>query len=81
VEYALRINHAGRSLLIQDSKNNDDRSIPVSVWPIVLKRVDVFPKMKNEIDFTGIYYLIRMGPAVANRQSINVVVRKKAKTT
>jgi hypothetical protein len=63
VEYALRINHAGRSLLIQDSNNNDNRSIPLSVWPIVLKRaidksVDVFPKVKK-IDFTGLYYLIQ----------------------
>ena len=94
IEYALRINHAGRILIegnnntdtnvnntntntnnvvVQHDKNENNNTtyvLPLSVWPIVLKR------SYNDIDKdpTGLHYLIRHGPiiaAITNKWSSN----------
>jgi len=71
VEYALRINHAGRSIV---EGGGCVGSIPLSLWPTILVRAheksehsicyDITPK-----NATGLYYLLRNGPALAGRPS------------
>ena len=36
IEYALRINHAGRNIL--EGSRDDARTLPLLVWPILLAR-------------------------------------------
>ena len=74
VEYALRTNHAGRSIV----ESRVDRSFPLSVWPIVLERsfknsghIYVFHSdLRERKNHTGLYYLLRDGPALAGRLGI-----------
>ncbi|OEU12619.1 hypothetical protein FRACYDRAFT_243872 [Fragilariopsis cylindrus CCMP1102] len=78
VEYALRINYAGRRIVAKVdcgcTNDHDGKAIvPISLWPIILKRayeksfdishpLDRNKKTKNA---TGIYYLLReVGPAL-----------------
>jgi len=75
VEYALSINHAGRNIV----EGNGDRPLPLSVWPIVLERsfeksgyvkiyYDDYGTIKEEQKHpTGLYYLLRNGPALVGR--------------
>jgi hypothetical protein len=68
VECALRFNHAGRNVTF------DDKSIPLSLWPIILERA--YEKSNNRIydkryyeekkkNPTGLYYLLREGPLLS----------------
>jgi len=71
VEYALRINHAGRNIV----EGSGDRPLPLSVWPIVLERsfeksghiYEERNENRNLKNPTGLYYLLRNGPALAGR--------------
>lgn len=77
VEYALRTNHAGRSII--EGGNNDGRSLPLSVWPALLERAfDKSADIHHGFSFrkeipnnpTGLYYLIREGPALIGRTDL-----------
>jgi len=74
VEYALRINHAGRSIV----EGSVDRSLPLTVWPIVLERsfgksghIYDYYDIKEQKNPTGLYYLLREGPALAGRVELS----------
>jgi hypothetical protein len=73
IEYALRINHAGRRIVVKaaiDGSGSNDAGkavVPISLWPTILERayeksaVDIY----NPKNATGIYYLLReVGPAL-----------------
>jgi len=76
VDYALRINDAGRSLV----EGGNDELLPLSVWPTVLERAyaeshraglylfrGIDSQEKNP---TGLYYLLRNGPALVSRSNL-----------
>jgi Ran GTPase-activating protein (RanGAP) involved in mRNA processing and transport len=59
IRHLMDINRAGRVLL------NDNKAIPLSVWPLVLARLNACwgrPGGKN-----GMYYLLRRGPVLLER--------------
>ena len=70
VEYALRINHAGRSIV-----KGGDHSLPLSVWHIILERsyqkyggiYDDSSCHRNKKDPTGLFYLLCNMPALVGR--------------
>ena len=82
IKYALRINHAGRILIEDDGSNsnsnnsniningngNDGSSnfvpLPLSMWPLVLERSCA---QSPDGSATGLFYLLRNGPALADR--------------
>jgi hypothetical protein len=73
IEYELRINHAGRNAVAV----NDDRPIPISLWPTILERayenshqIYEYNSEKKEKDATGLYYLLREGPALIGRPEL-----------
>jgi hypothetical protein len=74
LEYELRINHAGRSII--EVGCDDNRSIPFSLWPTILERAyekshQIYEYSKNkEKDATGLYYLLREGPALICRPEL-----------
>ena len=73
VEYALRINHAGRSI-VEGGGGHHVGSIPLSLWPTILERAyeeSEYSICYNEIpkNATGLHYLLRNGPALAGRLS------------
>jgi len=75
VEYALRINHAGRRLV---EGSHVATSLPRSIWPIVLERV--IKKSYRDDPFTGLYYLLRHGPVLQwmeKRRTISNVLKRK----
>lgn len=80
LQYALIQNKAGRGILDDGSVS----SLPPSVWPFLLKRAqqliqrkktggfdNVYPRnMKNSIQTTGVYYLLREGPTLYGRTDL-----------
>jgi hypothetical protein len=87
LEYASRINHAGRNL-VEGWGDSDRVLLPLSVWHIVLEQAYVESKLfipdyenldhsdledidsifpPDEKNITGLYYLLREGPALAGR--------------
>ena len=76
LEYALRINHAGRRIVVKvdggSNNNNDDGKtiVPSSLWPTILERayeksLDIYNPRDRKKNATGIYYLLReVGPAL-----------------
>lgn len=79
IVYALRINEAGRSIVEGNFNNSnggdggDGRqqrsSLPLSAWPTVLKKA----YENKENDPTGLFYLLREGPALAGRCDLNLI--------
>jgi len=72
VEHALRINHAGRRII--EGGGHHVGSIPLSLWPTILERA--YDKSDDSIcaseipkNATGLYYLLRNGPALVGRPS------------
>ena len=61
VKYALRINHAGRSIV--ESRGNM-KPLLLSMWPNLLEKAFESRKAKGP---TGLHCLLRNGPALANR--------------
>ncbi|OEU21535.1 hypothetical protein FRACYDRAFT_235160 [Fragilariopsis cylindrus CCMP1102] len=68
IEYALRINHAGRSIVECSNRKEDHHSsLPLSLWPIVLERAykksgHIYPRgstIRRTNDATGLHYLVR----------------------
>jgi len=76
VEYALRINHAGRRIV---EGSHDATLLPPSVWPIALERV--YEESYRDDPFTGLYYLLRHGPVLQwmgkQRRIISNVLKRK----
>lgn len=82
LKYALSTNMAGRRILEGRDIGGDedcDSSIPLSVWPVVLERVQW--KINKEVcedtmlcrrryKATGLYYLLREGPALMGRRDL-----------
>jgi hypothetical protein len=79
LEYELRINHAGRNII--EVVGNDSRSVPISLWPTILERAyekshqiyeEPYSKnpTKKEKNATGLYYLLREGPALFGRSEL-----------
>jgi hypothetical protein len=69
IEYALRTNHAGRSIVEGDDRKDDRPLVPLSLWPTILERAykksDCTNYAKNA---TGLNYLVReVGPALICR--------------
>ena len=85
VEYALRINHAGRRIVVKvdGGSNNDDDGktiIPLPLWPIILERAyerssDIShlssDDKKKKKNATGIYYLLREVSEVLYQRSVD----------
>ena len=82
IEFALRINHAGRRLVEFDGDNDDKgRSVPLSLWPTLLERSYAksgqdgiyqycCEEQKLNENATGLYYLLRAGPALIGRPEL-----------
>ncbi|OEU06938.1 hypothetical protein FRACYDRAFT_265309 [Fragilariopsis cylindrus CCMP1102] len=83
IEFALRINHAGRSLVEFDEGDNNDkgRAVPLSLWPTLLERSYAksgqdgiyqycCEEQKLNENATGLYYLLRAGPALIGRPEL-----------
>lgn len=71
IKYALRINHAGRILIEDDGSNTNSSDgsgncipLPLSIWPLVLERSYI---QSPDSSASGLFYLLRNGPALANR--------------
>jgi hypothetical protein len=74
VECALRFNHAGGNVAF------DDKSIPLSLWPTILKRayeksnIRIYDKRyyeeEKEKNPTGLYFLLREGPVLFGRAEL-----------
>ena len=81
VEYALRINYAGRRIVVKvdggSNNNNDDGKaiVPISLWPIILERaydrsLDI-SRWRGKKNATGIYYLLREVLVVLYQRSVD----------
>jgi len=75
IELAWRTSHAGRSFVDVD----DDRSVPLSLWPTVLyyqglvqnlAQESIYSCKKRKLNATGLYYLLREGPALIDRADL-----------
>ena len=74
IQYALRINDAGRILL----EGTNDTALPLSVWPTLLERAGSLRRShpgrydhgKYETNHTGLYYLLRNKPALVGRSHL-----------
>jgi hypothetical protein len=69
IRHLMDINRAGRVLL------NDNKAIPLSVWPLVLARLNACwgrPGGEN-----GMYYLLRRGPVLLERSTTNSAQRSE----
>ena len=71
IRHLMDINRAGRVLL----KDND--SIPLSVWPLVLARLN--PRWGRLGGLNGMYYLLRRGPVLLNRSNVDSISPKERK--
>jgi hypothetical protein len=77
LEYELRLNHAGRGRLVGKGVGNNDRPIPLSLWPTILERAyEKSDKIyddwysEGEKNATRLYYLLREGPALLGRTEL-----------
>lgn len=64
IEYALRINTAGRSIIEGSASGSGGRSLPLSMWPTVLERAyyaNYFKSRSKSRSADGVYYLLRNG--------------------
>jgi hypothetical protein len=85
IDYELRINHAGRKILEDGSVGS--RSLPLSLWSTILERSykksdkqtsQIYFKRKNDTttkNATGLFYLLRNGPALIGRSDLSGVRR------
>jgi len=76
VEYALRMNQAGRGI-VEVGGGTDNRSLSLSVWPIVLERSyskssEIYHR-RGRKNATGLYYLLRDGPALIGRPELTSI--------
>jgi hypothetical protein len=74
-KYALIQNKVGRRILEGSGVMNESSNFPLSVWPIVLQRVRrkteyVVEESRKSAEATGIYYLLRKGPALIGRKDL-----------
>jgi hypothetical protein len=77
-EYALIRNMVGRRILRESgvwSDGNGSSSLPLSIWPLVLQRAQekcdkkfTCQQSRTSAKATGIYYLLREGPALVGRR-------------
>jgi hypothetical protein len=75
-EYELVTNMAGRRLL--DGNNGSCTDLPLSIWPTVIQRAQrkiksmrrSTPQKAKGAQATGIYYLLREGPALLGRGAL-----------
>ena len=78
--YALRINHAGRNLIVNNKVNNNKNMIPLSLWPIVLERaytksneIQLHARnfsSRDNLDSSGVFYILQqIGPTLVDWRS------------
>jgi hypothetical protein len=75
IEYALKINQAGRSIVGKGCGSDSRKTVPLSLWPTILERayeksdcMDYYHAKKKNA--TGFYYLLREGPVLVGRSHI-----------
>lgn len=64
IERELALNRAGRRLI---EGSGSDHPIPLSMWPTVLSRRLHLPVVRKLVDVTGLFYMLRNGPVLLNR--------------
>lgn len=78
VEYALRMNQAGRRVVEVGDVGAGNRFLPLAGWPAVLERSyaksgEIYHR-RGQKNATGLYYLLREGPALIGRPALGSTV-------